>query len=143
VYRTIVGNLDELYHANKPLAKKYGFILLLGIHWGQFREDWPVKKIEVKGERQLLNATEYIVRGLSGLTCVIPAQRILDLLNIPQLIEKRSKGDDRLERYYQEHGYPPEPETATEPIPDSDNPQHKEDFNSLVTAAAKKKPQDD
>ena len=27
--------------------------------------------------------------------------------------------------------------------PKSDNPQHKEDFNSLVSAAAKKKPQDD
>ncbi len=43
-------------------------------------------------------------------------------------------------------GFPAEAETSKseqEIIPDTDNPQHKEDFNSLLSAAVKKKPQDD
>lgn len=59
---------------------------------------------------------------------------------MPQFQDQRRKGDIELDVDFRKHGYPPKPETAREPILDTENPQHKEDFNSLLTAAVKKKP---
>lgn len=143
VYRTPGCNLDETYRTGK-LSSLY-FLCLLGIHWGQFPEHWELisqDKLNKSETSSLVTDGKY-VKGLSGMTLVIPAQRILDLLNIPKYKEQRKKGDIQLTEDYKKHGFPPEPEAAEELIPSTDNPQHKEDFNSLVTAAAKKKPQAD
>lgn len=69
-----------------------------------------------------------------GIGVIMPATRIVDVLELPELVEKR-----RIQK-------PPHIEyvasldVATESV--TDNPQHKEDFNSLVSVAAKKKKQD-
>jgi hypothetical protein len=56
---------------------------LLGIHWGQFDERWQIKQSSAE--------TPY-VKGMSGMSCVIPAWQILEVLNLPEL---KSRRDDR------------------------------------------------
>lgn len=136
VYRTSGGNLEESdIKTGKPIPILDNFFFLLGIHWGQFPEKWKTDVGPFTG----------ITTGMSGMTLVIPAQRILDLLLTPTLRKKRKEGDIEMEKQFSKSGFPPvaELETAKELITSTENPQHKEDFNSLVTAAAKKKPQDD
>jgi hypothetical protein len=59
----------------------------------------------------------------------------MNVINQPILVSQREKTVEQLKK--KSHYRP------TAAIPDTENPQHKEDFNSLVSAAAKKKPQDD
>lgn len=73
------------------------FLYLLGIHWGQFREPWE----DDKGR---------IVTGFSGMSCIVPAERILALVNKPNLISRREKIDAEQEKYYRKNGYPPIPD---------------------------------
>ena len=55
---------------------------LLGIHWGQFTEDVPLSAQKMKeSEEAACGSNGQFVRGLSGMTCVVPAWRILRLLN--------------------------------------------------------------
>lgn len=115
-------------------------LYLLGIHWGQFPEYWKITEKENLEETPELTIEGNYVKGVSGMTSVMIPEPILDALNMPQFEEQRRKGDIELEKDFRKHGYPPEPETAKEPIANTDNPQHKEDFNSLLTAAVKKKP---
>jgi len=71
-----------------------------------------------------------------GIGVVIPAMRITEVLELPILIEKRrTKKAIHIE-------YAASPDVAPSPI-NTENPQHKEDFNSFVSAAVKKKPRDD
>lgn len=147
VFRTPTSNLDEIMRTEQKVffSSKKAMVYLLGIHWGQFREKCEIvsdKEISLAEKHNFITEGSYI-KVLSGMTCVIPCQKILDLMNMASLKEQRKIRDDNMEQYYQEHGFPPEPEIAKRSIPDTANPQHKEDFNSLVSAAAKKKPQDD
>ncbi|MGO9621154.1 MAG: hypothetical protein ACLPT6_07090 [Desulfobaccales bacterium] len=140
VYRTPGGNLDETFRTGKPFSRVLSFLNLLGIHWGQFEERYPIVSYkQLALQQSIIKEGEY-AKGLSGMTCVIPADRILELLNIQKLKDKRIEEDALLETHFQETGYPPEPESA---IPNTENPQHKEDFTSLVSAAVKTKLQDD
>lgn len=68
----------------------------------------------------------------TGIGVVIPGQTILDFINQPAFITQREETVKELkkESHYRD--------SAT--TPKSDNPRHKEDFNSLLIAAAKKKP---
>jgi hypothetical protein len=65
---------------------------LLGIHWGQFPEEWELKqlKTEKKSEqrRNLITDGAYVA-GLSGMTCVIPAWQILEILDTQELKDRR------------------------------------------------------
>ena len=59
------------------------FMKLLGIHWGQFPELWELKggpSIFKESSRSLVKNGAHI-EGVSGMTCVIPAWQILELLN--------------------------------------------------------------
>jgi hypothetical protein len=143
VYRTPGNDIETSMHAGHAVLGG-GFMYFLGIHWGQFPELWEITDRERLKEASsgLIPAGKYI-KGVSGMTCVMPPEPILEALNIPQLEEQRRQNDITLATQFKIHGYPPELETAKEPIPDTENPQHKEDFNSLVSAAVKKKPQDD
>jgi hypothetical protein len=140
IYRTPGNNFDE-----KIIHLDERFQYLLGIHWGQFPEEWEIimkDKLPKTEKRAFITKGKY-VKGLSGMTCVIPAQKILDVLNLPALKKQRAEGDQKLMNHYIETGFPPEAELAMVESIESDNLQHKEDFNSLVSAAAKKKPLDD
>jgi len=68
----------------------------------------------------------------SGMGVVIPSEDIMNFINKPEFDEQRKKTVEQLKK--KSHFRP------TAAIPVADNPQHKEDFNSLLTAATKKKP---
>jgi hypothetical protein len=92
VYRTTGGTFLESSPHN--MLVPMGHILkLLGIHWGQFPEAWQLKsqtgvKVGPAAQAALITDGAY-VEGLSGMTCVIPASRILEILDLPKLVEER------------------------------------------------------
>ncbi|MGQ0741893.1 MAG: S1 family peptidase [Alphaproteobacteria bacterium] len=137
VYRTPGYNLAEVLDAKsqKVLLAGTSYLGLLGIHWGQFPELWELESIkggeEPKREAALITEGNY-VRGLSGMTCVLPAWNILEVLNLPKLKNVRDRDEKILAA---------KKATAGEPIAEStvqaDNPEHQEDFKRLLNAAAK------
>jgi len=69
----------------------------------------------------------------TGIGIVVPAKVIMNFIkDRPEFVEQREETVEQLKK--KTHFRP------TAAIPVADNPQHKEDFNSLLTAAAKKKP---
>lgn len=64
------------------------FFALLGIHCSQFPEEW---KITQKG-RDALKAEQAAVTGLSGMTCVVPAESIIALLDTDEIAAERTDG---------------------------------------------------
>jgi hypothetical protein len=68
----------------------------------------------------------------SGIGVVVPSEDIMKFINKPEFVDQREKTVQQLKK--KSHFRP------TVAIPKTDNPRHKEDFNSLLTAAAKKKP---
>lgn len=67
---------------------------LIGIQCGQFPELWPVK-----GERLTIPKPENVdflphgeyIDGVSGMTCVIPAWEVMEVLNLPVFQDLRAK----------------------------------------------------
>lgn len=92
VYRSVGDDLTNLSRYNLE-----AFMYLLGIHWGQFPENWK----DQKGKK---------IQGFSGMTCVTPAERILNLINSPKLKAERDRRDAEREKNYQKYGYPPIPD---------------------------------
>jgi hypothetical protein len=92
VYRTIGGDLGEtirtLQHSQRA------FLRFLGIYGGQFPED-------------LKRGDGDYVKGLSGMTCALPAWNIFDVLNHEKLVTQRSLEELQLKKYAMEHGLPP------------------------------------
>ncbi len=148
VYRTHESDLEQRLYPEEFKKIPGAFLFLLGIHWGQFPELWEIvsENKSIKSEKQDLITNGKYVKGLSGMTCVIPAQRILNLLNLPRLQEQRREKDAIMFKRHLKEGFPAEAEInqpKKDIISNTENLQHAEDFNSLVSAAAKKKPQDD
>ena len=95
VYRTPGYDLEERLGSDsksqKILFSGTNLLLLLGIHWGQFPEKWEVtdrgklKYEESQESRENLITDGLYIEGLSGMTCVLPAWSILEVLNMPTL----------------------------------------------------------
>ena len=105
VYRTTGGTFnyydpERLSEAKITLGHLMKF---LGIHWGQFPEDWELRSNADLTEASLITDGAY-VRGLSGMTCVIPSSQILRLLDMPELKKKRKAYDDELEADLKKRG---------------------------------------
>lgn len=105
--------------------------LLLGLMHGHF--DLPnmiedaVTEDNGGGEREAIN---------TGIGVVIPIQKIIETLYQPELVEMRKKkqAEDRKD------GATPDVFDDDDAPPAGDaNPKHREDFNSLVNAAARKR----
>jgi len=117
-YRTPGANLEDAPHkgdfANaKVLLAGTNFMALLGIHWGQFPEIWELadlNSISEKAEANSLITDGKYVKGLSGMTCVLPASAILEVLNSPKLKAIRNNDDDKAAEYFRENGFPAEGE---------------------------------
>jgi hypothetical protein len=93
VYRT-PGNSLEWLLTDGPVVIGRGFFLLLGIHWGQFPEALPIRRTKRATPRESSNTKdlyEEYVEGMSGMTCVVPAWRIADVLNHDTLKNQRQK----------------------------------------------------
>lgn len=61
-------------------------VKLLGLLWGQFPEQW---EIQAAGEKPVAEASLItegaFVKGFSGMSCIVPASHIMELLNHPEL----------------------------------------------------------
>jgi hypothetical protein len=101
VYRTPGYDLEERQGATLEessfLMSGTNFLALLGIHFAQFPEQWeigkatPNRKIgESTGAVPLIQEGQY-VKGLSGMTCLLPAWTIWEVLNLKELKEVRDK----------------------------------------------------
>jgi hypothetical protein len=138
VYRTPGYDLEERPSATmgeaKILLSGTNYLALLGIHFSQFPEFWEIGKERVpdtEGSVPLIKTGEY-VKGLSGMTCVLPAWAIWDVLTMPKLKQERELADARKRSQLISEGkMPPTPEI-------SGNPRHLEDFSTLLNAAVRK-----
>lgn len=117
---------------------------LLGIHWGQFPELWEVDRVKEEGARrrkkpvgvavpEALPRRQYI-RGLSGMTLVAPASKIMEVLNMPKLVAKRAaKEKPTRERRHSGPILESAPsKSADDGVPPHD---HKKAFNELLDSA--------
>lgn len=87
---------------------------MLGIHFAQFPEQWEIVSGATKAQREVSSVplvTEGgYVKGLSGMTCVLPAWIILEVLNSPKLKAQRDAADDAEQARRDREGHPPEAE---------------------------------
>lgn len=75
----------------KASHRKWGIgnnvqVRLLGLLWGQFPELWEINQATgiPNGEASLISEGAF-VRGFSGMSCIVPASHVIELLNHPEL----------------------------------------------------------
>jgi hypothetical protein len=72
----------------------------LGIHWAQFPETWELRdksSLQEARKKHLVTEGGYI-EGMSGMTCVIPAWQVLEVLDMPELKNPRDEAFASAER---------------------------------------------
>jgi hypothetical protein len=77
---------------------------LLGIHWGQFRERYAFSskpKTEIDADPSVFVVDDRYIAGYSGMTLVVPAWKILELLNLPKVHAKRAQAESLLDPRWQ------------------------------------------
>jgi hypothetical protein len=89
VYRTISGDLRTTDKSGEDFRPNMNWLGLLGILWGQFPEEWKATDTQ--------NNLHYI-KGMSGMSCVLPAWTILEVLNLAKLQEARRLDDQETMR---------------------------------------------
>jgi hypothetical protein len=89
----------------------------LGIHYAQFPERWYVGEAppntEAEGFKVPFVREGAYVKGLSGMTLVLPAWNIADVLNLPRLKAEREAADDAEAARRAREGDPPVSENAS------------------------------
>ena len=116
----------------------------LGVHWGNIIEPWQVEtKIVKKAVPTALAPDEKeidLVLANTGMNGVVPAWRLLELLNLPKIKEPRDRDEAaQVERRKRETpSASPNSATGDASAATDENPKHREDFTSLVGAAARK-----
>jgi hypothetical protein len=103
VYRSIGDDLDE--KARTTLSSQDTFLKFLGIHWGQFPELWEWGHGK-EAEANSLSARRRYVKGVSGMTCVLPAWNIQEVLGLPKFREQLERDENLLIEHAREHGLP-------------------------------------
>lgn len=78
VYRTH----GSIFAKDQSIMVGGHLLKLLGVHWSQFPEQWDIAEGAEQDEatEALLQGNRKYIRGLSGMTCVVPARFIVDLL---------------------------------------------------------------
>lgn len=76
-------NLDSLPLRGGATLRSKPIFAFLGMHWGQFSEPMEVL------ERAESSKPQYL-KGRSGMTCVIPSWKILEVLNLPKFRDARA-----------------------------------------------------
>ena len=91
-------------------------LMLLGIHFAQFPEPWQIRegKATPTNEGEPLIAGKY-VQGMSGMTCVLPAWAIREVLEMPKLRAKRAEADLQIEKRLASEGDIPVSELDSRP----------------------------
>ena len=105
VYRTPGYDLEERLRSGRGAKILYSgtnLLSLLGIHWGQFPEVWEVTDNgKLRNENSLENREPLVtdgrfIKGLSGMTCVLPAWTIAEVLNMTKLKSGRDHANAQL-----------------------------------------------
>lgn len=134
VYRTPGYDLEDTpgktLEDSAFLIAGTNYLALLGIHFAQFPEQWEIAKgvgktsEESKGAVPLIQEGHY-VKGLSGMTCVLPAWAIWEVLNLPELKGPRDEATARLMAELASGGKtPPVAESAL--APNNKTPGHRD-----------------
>lgn len=145
VYRTPGFNLEDRLandiSKSQILLAGTNYLALLGIHFAQFPEEWEIaerkkKPVAASSAVPLIQEGKYL-KGLSGMTCVLPADAIWEVLTMPELKKQRDESNAALKASLSSTGNAvPEPESA--PPATDESPTHREDFTRLLGAAARK-----
>lgn len=107
------------------------FILLLGIHWGQFPEEWEIKTGKTPVPNAAIGADDKYVKGMSGMTMAVPITALVEIFENEPFKKVIEAAKALIAKQFST-----EP-TAEMAAPQTDNPSHKEDFTSLLSAAAR------
>lgn len=120
------------------------FLRLLGIHANQFHETVKLKRVG-KGNVALSEDADDIkvgdkIRFPGSMTIVVPAWAIMRVIEMDDMLRGQREARWKAEKEAisaSETSVAFETETAEVAAPEADNPSHKEDFMSLLGAAAK------
>jgi hypothetical protein len=120
------------YDAGSAKLSTHVMFHLIGIHWGQFPERWELRERESLSEahRNQLIVNGGYIQGMSGMTCVIPTWHIDEVMDMPELKKHRAK----------KAAVSSEPVAESSPPASGENPIHREDFDKLLGAAVRNKP---
>jgi len=142
VYRTPGSDLTTHHIMAGPAGH---FVLFLGLHWGQFPEAWEIKEGKAPDTHAApVSGNDRYIKGMSGMTLAVPAWDILEFLQMPQFeLERKRELEDLRKTGRILHPVAETAEKTAEAAASDENPQHREDFTSLLNAAAKTKPQGD
>lgn len=106
--------------------------VFIGSHGGSYIDDFIVSDA---AEKLIPTDADFN----AGIGVALPIQLVLDMLGQKEVADMRKATLAVIE---QRTGYRPTSAAKSEPRTTEGNPSHKEAFNSLVDAAAKKRPQD-
>jgi len=149
VYRTVASDLLDVMSApigRDILVSGTRYFGLLGIHFAQFPEMWELEKPLPKSDESLVAGKSFdYVKGMSGMTCVLPAWTIAEVLNMPKLKAARGGKEIKFTIAHHQNLRPSSSEPVEESAPHAsdENPSAREDFTRLVGAAARKQKPDD
>jgi hypothetical protein len=151
VYRTFGSDLttDQMVTINQNIYGTFSathedhFVKFLGLHWGQFPEQWEIKTKAKKSisEAVLTSGDPRYIEGMSGMTVALPAWTIREFLDLPK---HRKERDVAINQILAARGpnRGPVAETAAPPATD-ESPNHLKDFTRPVDVGARKRPQGD
>jgi hypothetical protein len=129
---------------NLPLpgtARKFKFIALLGIHCGQYWDKVKLKKAPSKSHERdgdpIHEGDHVYIQG--AMNIVIPAWRIMELLELEVFAMARKRYDEELADAALRRAQPESVEELTDLQASDESPTHREDFRRLVNAAARKR----
>ncbi|MCZ6608950.1 MAG: hypothetical protein O7A66_02980 [Alphaproteobacteria bacterium] len=138
VYRTATSDLRPLTDGGPiSISGENTMLNLLGVHCGQYPERFEAKRTEATGDP--ISEGDQL-QGPSAMNVVIPAWRIFEVLDHPDLKAMRMEREARRAKQGRDR---PELKSIPEPPTKADNPSHKEDFSRLLTSVTTGKPRDD
>lgn len=122
VYRTPGSDLTTSFQTSTPTNH---FIRFLGLHWGQFPEQWEISDGKIPSAHgTIVSVSERYIKGMSGMTLAVPAWDIWEFLEEPIFQREREIELEKLKasgRYIAV----PVAEAAFEPGQSDENPNHK------------------
>lgn len=115
IYRTP----GSVFLSNLDLSVTWKYIKLIGMLWGQYPELWEIrdsiKTTDAESKTSLITEGKH-VKGMSGMSCLIPAQAIIDLLDHNALKSAREAVEVALVTSGNKFGLIPKPMVNTQPI---------------------------
>ncbi len=84
---------DDFRHSSQPVRIKVfpeTMFYLLGMQCAQFMEPWKLKgAVTIEDQATLRTSDATYLSGSSGMSSVVPAWKILEILNIPKFVARR------------------------------------------------------